>query len=108
MDLWVERSEGNYLKMKNAFQDFGMPLFDMTKENFMSHPVWDVFTFGIPPVAIDIIIKLEGFRFQEVYERSIIFYDDNLEIRVIHKNDLIAAKQKAERSKDLNDLENLL
>jgi len=107
MDLWVERSEENYLKIKSAFQDFGMPVFDMTKENFMSHPVWDVFTFGVPPVAIDIMIKLEGFNFEEVYERAITFDDDNLEIRVIHKNDLIAAKQKAGRSKDLNDLENL-
>jgi hypothetical protein len=107
MDLWVERTEENYIKIKNAFQDFGMPVFDMTKENFMSHPVWDVFTFGVPPVAIDIMIKLEGFSFQEVYERAITFHDDNLEIRVIHKNDLIAAKQKAGRSKDLNDLENL-
>jgi predicted nucleotidyltransferase len=107
MDLWVERSEENYLKIKSAFQDFGMPVFVMTKENFMSHPVWDVFTFGVPPVAIDIMIKLEGFNFEEVYERAITFDDDNLEIRVIHKNDLIAAKQKAGRSKDLNDLENL-
>jgi predicted nucleotidyltransferase len=107
MDLWVERTEENYIKIKNAFQDFGMPVFDMTKENFMSHPVWDVFTFGVPPVAIDIMIKLDGFSFQEVYERAITFHDDNLEIRVIHKNDLIAAKQKAGRSKDLNDLENL-
>lgn len=107
MDLWVERSEENYLKIKSAFQDFGMPVFDMTKENFMSHPIWDVFTFGVPPVAIDIMIKLDGFSFQEVYERAITFHDDNLDIRVIHKNDLIAAKQKAGRSKDLNDLENL-
>jgi hypothetical protein len=84
-----------------------MPVFDMTKENFMSHPVWDVFTFGVPPVAIDIMIKLEGFSFHELYERAIIFFDDDLEIRVIHKNDLIAAKQKAGRAKDLNDLENL-
>lgn len=107
MDLWVERSEENYLKIKSAFEYFGMPVFDMTKENFLFHPVWDVFTFGIPPVAIDIMIKLEGFNFQEVYERAILFHDDNLEIRVIHRNDLIAAKQKAGRSKDLNDLENL-
>ena len=67
MDLWVERSEENYLRIKLAFEDFGMPVFDMTKENFLHHPVWDVFTFGIPPVAIDLMIKLEGFDFQEIY-----------------------------------------
>jgi predicted nucleotidyltransferase len=107
MDLWVERTAENYLKIKNAFEEFGMPIFDMTEDNFLHHPVWDVFTFGIPPVAIDLMIGIEGFNFQEIYERSVIFKDEDLEIRVINKNDLIAAKQKAGRSKDLDDLENL-
>ena len=107
MDLWVERSKDNYLKIKNAFEEFGMPFFDMTEENFLHHPNWDVFTFGVPPVAIDLMISIEGFNFQEVFDRSIIFKDDELNIRVIHKNDLIAAKRKAGRSKDLDDLENL-
>ena len=107
MDLWVERTKENYLKIKDAFEEFGMPVFDMTEENFLHHPNWDVFTFGIPPVAIDLMICLEGFNFQEVFDRSIIFKDDELNIRVIHKNDLIAAKKKAGRSKDLDDLENL-
>jgi hypothetical protein len=107
MDLWVERTAENYLKIKKAFEEFGMPVFDMTEENFLHHPVWDVFTYGIPPVAIDLMIGMEGFNFQEIYERSIFFKDDDIEIRVIHKNDLIALKKKAGRSKDLDDLENL-
>lgn len=107
MDLWVERTKDNYLKIKDAFEEFGMPVFDMTEENFLHHPNWDVFTFGIPPVAIDLMIGLEGFNFQEIFDRSVIFKDDELNIRVIHKNDLIEAKRKAGRSKDLDDLENL-
>ena len=85
-----------------------MPVFDMTEDNFLHHPVWDVFTFGVPPVSIDIMINLEGFRFADIYKRSVIFEDEGLVIPVIHKNDLIAAKQRAGRSKDLDDLENLI
>jgi predicted nucleotidyltransferase len=107
LDLWVERTEENYLKIRKSFQEFGMPVFDMTEENFLHHPLWDVFTFGVPPVAIDLMISLEGFNFEEIYSRAILFKDEDLEIRVIHKNDLIATKQKAGRSKDLDDLENL-
>ena len=107
MDLWVERTKENYLKIRKSFEEFGMPVFDMSEENFLQHPVWDVFTFGIPPVAIDLMISMKGFNFQEIFERSVTFKEDDLEIRVIHKNDLIAAKQKAGRSKDLDDLENL-
>jgi hypothetical protein len=107
MDIWVERSDENYSKIVKAFEDFGMPVFDMTKENFLDHPIWDVFTFGIPPVAIDVMIKIDGFNFEEVFERSVILYDGDLVVRVIHKNDLIAAKLKANRFKDMDDVENL-
>ena len=108
MSLWVERTAENYHRITAAFAQFGMPVFDMTQENFLAHPVWDVFTFGNPPVAIDIMTKLSGLEFSEAYLKSVIFEDDNLSIRTIHKNDLIDAKKASGRPKDLNDLENLL
>jgi Nucleotidyl transferase of unknown function (DUF2204) len=107
MDLWVERTLENYRKLEKAFAQFGMPVFDMNEQNFLSHPVWDVFTFGNPPVAIDIMTRLEGLDFNTAFDRSVIFEDEELEIRTIHKNDLILLKRSAGRSKDLNDLENL-
>lgn len=97
----------NYRKLLKAFDQFGMPVFDMNEQNFVAHPVWDVFTFGNPPVAIDIMTRLEGLEFKTVFDRSVIFEDEDLKIRTIHKNDLIQAKKAAGRSKDLNDLENL-
>lgn len=107
MDLWVERSLENYRKLEKAFSQFGMPLFDMNEQNFLSHPVWDVFTFGNPPVAIDIMTRLEGLDFNTAFDRTVIFEDEDLKIRTIHKSDLILLKKSAGRSKDLNDLENL-
>ncbi len=107
MDIWVERSTENYLKLKKAFLQFGMPVFDMTAENFLSHPNWDVFTFGTPPVAIDIMVKVKGLDYETCYQRSVWFEDADLVIRTIHKNDLLKAKEAAGRSKDLDDLENL-
>jgi predicted nucleotidyltransferase len=107
MDLWVERSEENYLKIEQAFKVFGMPVFDMTKENFLHHPSWDVFTFGTPPVAIDLMVNMKGLDFQQMFERSTVFTDEGLSIRLIHINDLIIAKREAGRPKDLDDLENL-
>ena len=107
MDLWMERTSENYNRLIKAFQIFGMPVFDMTEENFLSHPIWDVFTFGTPPVAIDIMVKLEGLNFEDVFQKAIYFEDDDLKIRTINRNDLIAAKKIAGRAKDINDLENL-
>ena len=107
MDLWVERSEENYNRIKQAFFHFGMPVFDMTQENFLSHPNWDVFTFGTPPVAIDLMVQLKGLDFNNAYVKSVLFEDDGLTILTIHKDDLIKAKLSANRPKDQDDLANL-
>ncbi|HXH99660.1 MAG TPA: DUF6036 family nucleotidyltransferase [Sphingobacteriaceae bacterium] len=107
MDIWVERTEENYHHIKDAFTDFGMPVFDMTYENFLNHLSWDVFTFGVPPSAIDIMIAVRGLNFEDCYNQSIFFNEDGLEIRTIRLKDLISAKIASGRAKDLNDLENL-
>ena len=85
-----------------------MPVFDMTEENFLSHPNWDVFTFGTPPIAIDIMIQLKGLDFDTAFQKAVYFEDDELKIRTIHKEDLVTAKKSAGRSKDQHDLENLI
>jgi hypothetical protein len=108
MDIWVDRSKDNYKRLKAAFGEFGMPVFDMTEENFLDHPVWDVFTFGVPPVAIDIMVKVKGMDFDENYNYAVTFDDDGLSIKTIHKNQLIKAKRHSNRPKDIDDIQNLL
>jgi hypothetical protein len=81
-----------------------MSVFDMTAENYLNHPNWDVFTLGGPPVAIDIMVNVKRLNFDECYEKSVLFEYDGLSIRKIH---LIKAKKEAGRPKDENDLENL-
>ena len=80
MDIWVERTPEKYLRIKQAFLQFGMPVFDMTENNFLSHPNWDVFTFGIPPVAIDMMVKVKGLEFESCFANSILFEDGDLKI----------------------------
>jgi predicted nucleotidyltransferase len=110
MDIWVEKSVHNYQALINAFQIFGMPIFDMTASNFLHNPKLDVFTFGRPPVAIDIITQIKGLVFEETYRTAIDYeIDDNtkLSVKLIHLQNLIQAKQAAGRARDINDIENL-
>jgi predicted nucleotidyltransferase len=107
MDIWVDRTRENYQKIKIAFLNFGMPVFDMNEENFLYHQNWDVFTFGVPPSAIDMMVNVKGLEFNSCFEQSVYFEEDGLMIRTIHLADLIKAKQATRRSKDLDDLENL-
>ncbi|ARS41603.1 hypothetical protein CA265_18855 [Sphingobacteriaceae bacterium GW460-11-11-14-LB5] len=107
MDIWVERTAENYRKIFNAFFQFGMPVFDMTKENFLHHPDWEVFSFGRPPISIDLMILVKGLSFEECYPNSVFFEEDGLKIRTINYHDLLLAKKSSARAKDINDLENL-
>lgn len=80
----------------------------MSENNFLFHPVWDVFTFGIPPVAIDIMVTVKGLSFEENFTQSVLFEDEDLRIRTLHKNQLIEAKKQSNRPKDIDDINNLI
>ncbi len=108
MDLWAEKTSENYERIVSAFADFGMPIFDMTIDNFLNNPLIDVFTFGRPPVAIEILTNVKGLIFGDSFEKYIDYQIDNeLSIKLIHYDDLILAKKAAGRPRDLNDIENL-
>lgn len=107
IDIWVNRNAENYAKISDAFLEFGMPVFDMTEFNFLKNEKFDVFTFGVPPVCIDILTKVKGLEFAEAYKNSSIENIDNTTVRVIHKLDLIKAKRAADRPRDHDDIENL-
>lgn len=107
MDIWVRCTRENYNKLFQAFQTFGMPVFDMTIDNFLDFEKWDVFRFGRKPVAIDIMTKVKGLDFEEAFKKSELRMIDNSPVRLIHYHHLITAKKQAGRHKDLNDLENL-
>jgi predicted nucleotidyltransferase len=107
MDIWVDRTLENYNKIEQAFFDFGMPVFDMSENSFLNNLELDVFSFGRPPVSIDLMVEVKGLNFNECYESAVFFDEDGLKIRTIHINNLISAKKAAGRAKDINDLENL-
>lgn len=107
LDIWVERSEENYLRLLKAFQIFGMHIFDMTKLNFLENTELDVFTFGRPPVSIDIMLQVKGLDFGEAYANAEKKAIEGLEIKLISLPQLMKAKIASGRNKDLDDIENL-
>jgi hypothetical protein len=107
MDIWVNRTKENYSRLSKAFAEFGLPVFDMTESKFLNADDADVFSFGRPPVSIDIITKLKGVEFEEAFSHALQFEENSLTIRFIHLNNLIQAKKAAGRHKDLDDIEKL-
>ncbi len=107
IDIFVEISKSNYNKIVQAFDQFQMPLFDMTEESFINNPHINVYTFGRPPVCIEILKEISGFTFDEIYTNAITTVFEEIPMKVIHINDLKRNKKISGRAKDLNDLENL-
>ncbi len=107
LDIWVNKTKENYKKLVSAFKTFGMSVFDMTEGNFLSNPALDVFTFGRPPVSIDILTQVKGLEFSGCFKNASFMKVDNLQVRVIDYRDLKKAKQASARPKDMDDLENM-
>ena len=107
IDIFVEVSKSNYDKIVQAFDQFQMPLFDMTEDSFLHIPHINVYTFGRPPVCIEILKEISGFTFDEIYRNAITTDFEEIPMKVIHINDLKRNKKISGRAKDLNDLENL-
>lgn len=105
MDVWVQPSAENFLRLMKAFTAIGLPA--ISEEAFLTPDEMDVFSFGRPPVAIDIMTRVKGLSFEECFAASTLFFDGDLEIRTVMLGHLIAAKRAAGRHKDLDDLEHL-
>ena len=105
-DVWVNRTKENYQRIAKAFTDFGMSIFDMTEENFLSDR-YDVWSFGISPIKIELMTAVKGLNFEDAYKISQLYTEDNIPIRFLHLNSLIEAKKASGRYKDLDDIEQL-
>lgn len=107
LDIWVNPTETNYSKLNLAFGEFGLPIGLIPLDSFLDVNELDVFTFGRPPVAIDIMTKVKGLQFDSVYKESDTRIHEGLAIKLIHYKSLIVAKKSAGRLKDLNDIQKL-
>lgn len=107
MDIWVNKTTSNFKSLIKAITEFGLPVIAVPEEKFFSEQ-FDVFSFGRPPFAIELLTALKGISsFEEAYELSTVERSDGVEVRVIHLKHLIASKEAASRHKDKNDIENL-
>lgn len=106
IDIWVDKSDANFVKLHKVLKAFGLPEIAIKKEAFFSED-FDVFSFGKPPYAIEIMTAVKGLIFKSTFEKATIEQINDTPVRIIHLQNLIEAKKAAGRSKDMNDIENL-
>lgn len=107
MDIWVRPTLENYNRLQAAFALFGLPTKAISETAFLNTTHADVFTFGRPPMAIDILTKVKGLDFEETFKMAEEINVDGAPLRLIHLNHLKQAKKASDRNKDRDDLEHL-
>jgi hypothetical protein len=104
MDVWVNKTSANYQKLKKAFLRFGAPAF--SEQEFLGGE-FDVWGIGREPNRIEILNKIKGVEFSVALPFCQTFLQNKVEIRYIHLNHLMQAKEAAGRFKDKADIEQL-
>ena len=105
IDFFIEMSDENSVKVLKAIKDFFGSTIGFVNQDFLTKD--NVIMLGRPPFRIDILTSISGVTFEEAYNSSRFFQDEELDIRCIHINELIRNKKASGRLKDLADAEKL-
>ena len=55
----------------------------MTEHKFLNTTDYDVFTFGVPPVCIEILTKVKGVEFNQCFDVASFQKFDGIDVRII-------------------------
>lgn len=105
LDLWLEPTSENADRVLKAFAEFGMPLIDVSPEDFENDGLQ--YMIGRSPVLFDFLTSLPGFDFPSCWETRTSDREDDFEIHYLSRTDLIRAKEDAGRPQDLSDLDEI-
>ncbi|GHB26307.1 DUF6036 family nucleotidyltransferase [Mongoliitalea lutea] len=107
LDIWVNQTESNFNKLLKAFSFFGFPTHAIDLKRFLNADDYNVFTFGRPPMAIDIVTSIQGVDFENAMKNIKKIEVQGIEINLLSMSDLVSTKKASGRYKDLDDLDNL-
>ena len=111
LDIWIKKSEANVDKLLFVIRDFGGPLAQINKEQFLKNstkqnPSPGV-SFGREPLRIEVISSIDGVEFDSCYIRALTKTVMNTELRYIGFEDLKINKLATGRTKDKADIEEI-
>jgi len=103
IDFLVSVEKNNLKKLQKAFLDFNAPPINI--EAF--HEKGNVIRIGNSPTQIDVINEADGININDCFKRKNIITINDIEIKLISREDLINNKIASGRYIDLADAEKL-
>ena len=106
LDILIRANEKNSELVFRALAQFGAPLAGYTVQDFMDQE--SGFQIGLPPARIDILQRLEGVAFDEVWDQRVeALIDGDLPAHFISRAHLIRNKLAFARPRHLLDVQAL-
>jgi predicted nucleotidyltransferase len=105
MDVWIEMSPENAMRMIEALDRFGFGSLGLQEEDFLAPD--RIIQLGYPPCRIDILTTLSGVQFDACYATRLEVDIEGVSVSFIDLENLKRNKKAVGRHQDLADLENL-
>jgi hypothetical protein len=106
IDLWIKPSPENARRVAQAFYRFGLPLVEVTPEDFEKEGLQ--YVVGVAPCQIDFLTSLPGLPdFDASWAKRTTGKAGEVPIQFLGLEHLILAKKAANRPQDLADLDEL-
>ena len=105
IDVAIELSEKNAMRISLVIQEFGLGSLGLTNEDFLRKNF--ITQLGHEPVRIDILNDVSGVSFAQAWENRKEVEYDGVRINFIGLKELLILKKLAGRSQDKVDVEKL-
>jgi hypothetical protein len=105
LDVWVDPTPENAVRVMSALAAFGAPLAGVTEEDFSRPGI--VLQIGVPPGRIDILTELTAITFEEAWPGRDEGRFGDLTVGFLGREAFVRNKRATGRAKDLGDLEGL-
>jgi hypothetical protein len=101
LDVWVEPTVDNAVRVMSALVAFGAPLVDLSIDDLASPG--NVYQMGVPPNRIDLLTEVEGTTFEQAWSHRKGGVYGGVAVSVIGLDELIVNKRAVGRPQDLVD-----
>ena len=103
LDIWIEATPENAVRVMRALAAFGAPVTDIREADFAQEGV--TYQIGLPPRRVDILTQLTGLEFRDAWPHRVRGAFGGVDVDFIGREDFIRNKRQTGRLKDLADVE---
>jgi hypothetical protein len=105
LDVWVEATPANAVRVMRALATFGAPLSGIAEGDFATPGA--VYQIGVPPGRIDILTDLTGLTFADAWPDRVRRSFGEVDVDFIGRDAFVRNKRATGRPRDLGDIEGL-